>query len=513
MTATDGKKTSKKGKGGEKSPPKPKPKPRPKKTKRRADPSVDPFWLAKSFLEDGYLHVDSTQDRDVPYYTLRRWREDYYAWKDGAYYQIADDTVSVVVSAWLQQQKFDIEAVEDKDFKLTKTVLGNVLLNMQPFVHIREQQTLNSWLDGRHETRNILSLANGMVAINPVTGKVDRLEHSPNWFTTTRLPYNYNPDATCPLWEAFVSDMLGAEYAALMQQWCGYLLRPDQDLQVFLLAVGDGANGKGVVFKVIERMIGAENCSHVPLVQFGKDFALVETLGKVANITSESSGMVELEAENQLKAFTGADIDLTFTRKYKTPITCKPKTKVMISTNALPRFHDKTDGTWRRIVLVPFKVTIPRERQIPGLANQIAEAELPGILNWAVEGLRSLNEAGRFTEPGDYAAMIEDYKRDCDPARAFLLENYAWSPNTHGIPAKELYSLYKEHCEYNGFRPINDKLFGKEVAKLFPDMRRRKLGNRIERVWTYSGLYPVSNEDEATLDTGPYPGGQGEDGW
>jgi len=288
-----------------------------------------------------------------------------------------------------------------------------------------------------------------------------------------------------------------------VQQWCGYLLRPDQSLQKFLLAVGDGANGKGVVFKVIERLIGSENCSHVPLVQFGKDFALVEALGKVANITSESSGMVELEAENQLKAFTGADIDMTFTRKYKTPITCKPKTKVMISTNALPRFHDKTDGTWRRIVLVPFKVTIPPERQIPGLADQIAESELPGILNWAIEGLRALNERGRFMEPSEYGAMIEDYKRDCDPARAFLLENYAWSPNANGIGCTDLYDQYKKHCDRNGYRAIGERAFGKEVAKLFPDMIRRHLGSREHRVWTHSGLYPVYQEDEATWYTEP----------
>lgn len=502
MTATDGKKTSKKGKGEEKSPPKPKA----KKTKRRANPSRDPFWLAKSFLEDGYLHVDSTQDRDVPYYTLRRWREDYFAWKDGAYRQISDDTVNVVVSAWLQQQKFDIEAVEHKDFKLTKTVLGNVILNLHPFVHIRETQVFNSWLDGRPETRNILSMVNGMVAIDAATGKADQLDHTPNWFTTTRLPYHYDPEATCPLWEAFLSDMLGAEYAALIQQWCGYLLRPDQSLQKFLLAVGDGANGKGVVFQVIERLIGPENCSHVPLVQFAKDFAMAATIGKVANITSESSGMVELEAENQLKAFTGSDLELDFNRKYKSNIRCKPTTKVMISTNALPRFHDKTDGTWRRIVLIPFNQTVPKERQIPNLAGQIADAELPGILNWAIQGLRSLNETGRFMEPSDYAALIEDYKRDCDPARAFLLENYAWSPNAQGIAGLELYSEYKGYCERNGFRPIHEKLFGKQVAKLFPDMIRRNLGSREKRVWTYSGLYPVSHEEEAKWDTEPHLG-------
>lgn len=496
MTATDDKKTSSS-----------------KKKNHRADPSMDPFWLAKSFLEDGYFHVDSTGDRDVPYYTLRRWREDYYHWKDGGYSQVADDTVNVVLSAWLQQHKFDIEAAENKDFRLTKTVLSNVLLNILPFIHIREQQTLNSWLDWRPETRNIISMANGMIAINPGAGTVDQLEHTPNWFTTTRLPYNYVPEATCPLWEAFLSDMLGAEYAALLQQWCGYLLRPDQSLQKFLLAVGDGANGKGVVFQVIERMIGPENCSHVPLVQFGKDFALGATIGKVANITSESSGMVELEAENQLKAFTGADLELEFNRKYKSSIRCKPTTKVMISTNALPRFHDKTNGTWRRIVLIPFKVTIPTERQIPGLADQIAATELPGILNWAIRGLQSLNKMGRFMEPSDYASLIEDYKRDCDPARAFLLENYAWSPNAHGIASLELYSEYKGYCERNGYRHINEKSFGKEVAKLFPDMVRRKLGGRDNRVWTYSGLYPVSKEDEASWDTEAGSRHDTPDGW
>lgn len=56
------------------------------------------------------------------------------------------------------------------------------------------------------------------------------------------------------------------------------------------------------------------------------------------------------------------------------------------ATNHLPRFHGTDAGIWRRIRLVPFTQRIPEEKQ-DMLLPQKLEAELPGILNWALDGL------------------------------------------------------------------------------------------------------------------------------
>ncbi|MCH8063004.1 MAG: hypothetical protein IH861_10925 [Chloroflexi bacterium] len=281
---------------------------------------------------------------------------------------------------------------------------------------------------------------------------------------------------------------LDEEYVALLQQWCGYLLRPDLREQRFLLTVGEGANGKSVFSEVVETFIGKENCSHVSLCRFSTQFGLHSTLGKLVNITNESSHMVDDEGESLLKAFVAGD-RFTFDRKYKDPVEAVPTAKVMISTNALPRFHDKTQGIWRRILLVPFNKTISADERIKDLASQIVKSDVPGIFNWALEGLCSLNRNG-FIVPQANAELIEEYRRDSDPARAFLTDNFTSSPNGQSTPCSKVYKFYRQWCDDNGCKPMASQTFGQEIKRVFPDVERVRVGSGSYRQYEYTGLIP-----------------------
>ncbi|MHC4653531.1 MAG: DUF5906 domain-containing protein [Planctomycetota bacterium] len=128
------------------------------------------------------------------------------------------------------------------------------------------------------------------------------------------------------------------------------------------------------------------------------------------------------EAENVLKYLVAGD-HTSFNRKFKDDITAEPTAKIMIATNAKPRFSDKTSGVWRRILLVPFDKVIPENEQDKILAEQL-KTELPGILNWALEGLFDLNAAGGFSMPADSKNRLEIYRQEPEPARAFLTEKH-----------------------------------------------------------------------------------------
>ena len=88
-----------------------------------------------------------------------------------------------------------------------------------------------------------------------------------------------------------------------MQEWVGYTLTPDTSQQKFLVAEGEGANGKTVFLETHTQLLGPENVSHVPLEMFGMRFQLTSTLGKLANICSEV-GEIDRVAEGTLKQFT-----------------------------------------------------------------------------------------------------------------------------------------------------------------------------------------------------------------
>jgi len=414
--------------------------------------ACNPYNLALGFLND-YIHVDGDLlGKHESYFTVRKWREEYYVWRDGRYRRVSDDMVRANITHWLQMTQTTRPGGVPVSLKVTGTLVGNVLLNVDPLILIRETCELNSWLHD-HEHPRVIPVWNGLLSM----GGMDRneapvlMEQTPNYFSLTRLPFDYDPPADCPTWTAFLADIMqgDAERIALLQGWVGYLFRPDLREQKFLLCVGEGANGKGVFFEVVQALVGDENCSQVGLARFGHPFVLYATVGKVVNATNESSHIIEEEAESILKSFVAGD-RFTFERKFREPVQAVPTAKVMISTNALPRFTDKTQGIWRRILLVPFEKTIPEENQVKGLAADIIATELPGVFNWALEGLRKLNRAGGFSLPDRSKTLLEDYRRDADPARAFLLENYTYSPNALGVVCDRVCQEYKTWCGSNG---------------------------------------------------------------
>ncbi|MBA7656073.1 hypothetical protein ES703_63986 [subsurface metagenome] len=210
-------------------------------------------------------------------------------------------------------------------------------------------------------------------------------------------------------------------------------------------------------------------------------------------MTHESSSIIEDEAETILKSFVSGDT-LQFERKFKEPVFAPPTAKVMIATNALPRFNDKTRAIWRRILLIPFDKVIADEAQITNLAEKL-KTELSGILNWGLKGLKKLNNAGRFIEPEKNKELIEDYRKDSDPARAFLLYYYMFSPNGCGTPCTEVYEQYRQYCIDNGYKALGSRFFGRQVKRVFPDVNKVRPGSR-DREYVYEGLVSYQAPDE-----------------
>ena len=138
------------------------------------------------------------------------------------------------------------------------------------------------------------------------------------------------------------------------------------------------------------------------------------------------------------------------------------------------------------MILLPFRVAIPEERQDHHLAARLRQ-ELPGIFQWAIAGLRRLRSQDHFTTARVCNEAIEDYRVESNPARQFLLDNVKEAPDDV-ISCRKLYRLYRKWCEDSGYRPLGDRTFGKEVMRLFPGTRIRRLGSRGERERHYEGI-------------------------
>jgi putative DNA primase/helicase len=311
-------------------------------------------------------------------------------------------------------------------------------------------------------------------------------DHTPSLISTIALPFAFDPTAKCPAWQAFLREIQPDEgNRQLLSEIFGYCLTYDTSQQKFFMFEGVGGNRKGVVIKILMKMLGEANVSSIPLESFAETHGLEVTLGKSVNIVPEI-GELDRVAEGMLKSFTGGD-SMHFNQKYKDPFASIPTAKLIITTNVRPVFRDRSEGTWRRLVLMTFPVTILEAKQNKCLADALTE-ELPGIFNWAVTGYKSLRQRGYFLEPTVCVEAKREFRLECNPAQAFLKEYCFVDPGAH-IDATTLYGTYAHFCEEHGYKALNEANFGKEVRRSFPEVKRVRLGkdkdNHKHRPWGY----------------------------
>jgi len=198
-------------------------------------------------------------------------------------------------------------------------------------------------------------------------------------------------------------------------------------------------------------------------------------------------GELDSVAEAQLKAFVAGD-SMQFERKFKDPIEAVPTARLILATNNRPRFVDKSDGIWRRLILVPFNRIVPPDKIIVDLDKQIIKEELAGVFMWAFEGLYRLLQNGYFTKSDLVEKELAEYKLEGNPAKSFLLDNY--EEGAGEISANEIYQEYRTWCEDFGFSPMNSANFGKEIKRVFSNAQRKQKRENSERIWVYDGLIP-----------------------
>lgn len=464
---------------------------RPPEDGRVREAQDDPHRLAKVYLRA--REVQSSAG-----WSLKFWRDDWWVW-DGQRYRVQpDEDLRSEITREIKRE-FDRWAAavakkssedDSRVAKVTTSLVSNVLQALKGLVLISADVEQPAWVGRSRNRRPVLALSNGLVDLDRLlAGERDVLRvHSPDWFSGVCLGYAYDADATCPDWLRFLDEALeqDGERIDLVQEEFGYCLTPDTSLQKFLVAAGEGGNGKKAFTEVLTGLLGEQNVSHVPLELFGERFQLTMTLGMLANIATEI-GDIDRAAEGILKAYTSGD-RMYFDRKNRPGVSARPTARLIFTTNNLPRFRDRSNGVLRRMILLPFRVVIPVEQQDRLLAQKL-QAELPGIFNWSIEGLRRLRANGRFTEPRVCREALQEYWTDNNPARAFLQDEVG--PDSRGaIECARLYSEYRSWCDQGGYRPLNEREFGKEVRRVYPAVKRAKPagGRHVERPWTYFGI-------------------------
>lgn len=328
------------------------------------------------------------------------------------------------------------------------------------------------------DRRNLINLQNGMLDVETMT----LMPHDRELLFTSCLPFDYDPQATCPEWERIVQRiMLGSDQLVMaLQDALGYVFARTLFLEIMIGLVGTGANGKSTVIEVLHKLVGKDGASRVSLHLLTKPsgegaYARAQMAGKIVNMTSELSPAALMS--NEFKEIVSG-VEINARNPYGLPFTIPIAPKQVCAMNSTQGLiKEKTHGFMRRLHLIPFAYTVKEEDIDPYLHKKL-EAELSGILNWVLVGTQRVIANRRLTKAAEMDALLDKVARDNDPARQFLEE----ATETHLIDAEsvkprntiakkvvgvnELYAAYKEFCDLNGYRPLGRNAFASDIEQL-----------------------------------------------
>jgi putative DNA primase/helicase len=370
--------------------------------------------------------------------------------------------------------------------ELRRNTVNEIVHQLVPQCLVPDDIELPAYLDsGQWKTNSrIIVLENGVIDLGKLKTGIELLPHSPALVSRVRLPYCYEPLAACPKWFAFLEEVLPDEESRrLLQEIFGYCLTPDTSQQKFFMFEGTGGNGKGVVTNILCRLLGFENVSALPLSRFGGCHDLTVLLGKLVNISSELK-TADRVAETVLKRLTGNDAEY-FNPKYKPSFSAKTTTRLILSTNERPMFTDRTDAVWRRLIILPFPTTIAEEDRDINLEEKLA-LELPGILNWTIEGNQSLATRGQFAVPQASAEALGEFRIESNSIALFVDQKCTLTPGTY-TPTQELFQSYRAYCTAHGHAPFSTVNFARDIKRL-PGVERTRRAIGGSKPWVYTNI-------------------------
>lgn len=423
--------------------------------------------------------------------TCRRWRGSWMRWTGTCWRELDEAQTRAAMYERLEHVVYRAPAkdgeTDERDWAPTKQKISNLLDALGAITLLPTDTDAPAWLDGsvEQEGGRIVACENGLLRIS------DRalLSHTPGFFNLVSVPFAYDPHATAPTWETFLRKIWPDDPDAIqaLQQWFGYVLSGRTDQQKIMLIVGPSRSGKGTIARVLKELIGKENLAGPTLAGLGTNFGLSTLVGKPLAVISDArlAGNDSSPVVERLLTISGEDtIDID--RKYREVWTGKLPTRLMILSNELPHFGDSSGVIARRFVMLNMTVSW-LGKEDPTLFDRLI-AEMPGILNWAMDGLASLERSGRITEPASSRDAVATMQDTASPTSAFVRERCTTGPLC-SVPVDTLWAIWRDWADDNGVRPGTKQMFGRNLLSVVPQLNRTRPRDDYGRqVVTYNGI-------------------------
>jgi putative DNA primase/helicase len=413
----------------------------------------------------------------------RRWKRD----DEGATFKLAEELTPLLADAANEIPDVD-ERLKVLKFAISlrnRRRLENVvaIASWQPGIVIAapEQFDADPWL---------FNVQNGTIDLR--TGSL-RL-HNRNDLITKIASIQYESDAICERWRQFLKEIFDGdcEMCEFIRHAIGYSLTGINREHAFFVLYGIGANGKSSLVDTLVHLLGDYATTAAP------DTFLDRRSGTPTNdlarlrgarfVSTVETGERQSLAENFVKAITGGDrISARFL--YEEFFDFEPVFKLWLASNHKPVIRAADEGIWRRVRLVPFLERFEGERADRNLREKL-QAELTGILAWAVRGCLEWQQAG-LQPPRSVIDATADYRSEMDTFAGFIADCCVLSADG-SVGATELYNAYRLWCTANSERALTQTRFGTQLR----DRGLQKARSGRKRRWLGITLSPAEESSD-----------------
>jgi P4 family phage/plasmid primase-like protien len=299
-------------------------------------------------------------------------------------------------------------------------------------------------------------------------------------FITLSLGCDYVPSATAPLWQSVLQRATGndPQFAAYLQELFGVSLIGNL-FRLVIFIYGPTGAAKSVVLEVLKSMFGQYGrAASVDLFMSGamrSKNGPTEGLARLAGariVTVSETNQNDSFDEGFVKDVTGGDT-VVARNPYERSFEFKPRFMIWIRGNHKPRFAGDDAAMLERLRLVPFTQQVPEAERDPMLHSKICEAELPGILNWALEGALRVQKNRRVVTPDQVRAATAAYAAEMDTLGMFLDERCVLRGDAR-TQADDLHKAFVEWFPGPKHMAWSRQRFGRQLGERFES---KKLGN------------------------------------
>jgi putative DNA primase/helicase len=419
---------------------------------------------ARTFLDSLYSNEEG--------YRLVHYAQDFYIHANTHYEIIEEATIRSKLYAFLDRCKKAGKGGALVPFQPSPASVSAAMDAIKSIVHLPNHPNTKPpiWFEeyqaNKPDASKLISVKNGLFHLED---KI-LLPHSLGFFTQHSLPFEYDQNATCPVWHKFLKSVWPNDQESIdtLQEMFGYILSGDTRQQKFFNVIGPRRSGKGTINKVLVSLFGQHNTVAPQLEELCDTFGLQPWLGKpLASFTDARAPERNRGAVvSQLLRIVGGDT-VTVNRKNKEAWSGYLPTRIIIYSNEALQLTENSNALTGRMIVLKMSKSFYNQEDTE-LFTKLSK-ELAGIFNWAMGGLdRRLARGGHFIQPKTGVELLDLMEELGNPLNTFVRDTFEFDP-TKSVSKDDAFTCWKHWALKRNIPPGTDMSFKRRFLSATQD--------------------------------------------